>query len=82
MRSVLGTLWNKTGFARIAAKDDDPRFLCHISAHPGGMDVSEETADCGFLYAQVLDAGRIADLCAYCAELHADQPWIQRLHRL
>ena len=38
MRSVLGTLWNKSGSASIAEHDADPRFLCHISAHPGGAD--------------------------------------------
>lgn len=79
MRSFLGTLWNKSGSASIAEHDADPRFLCHISDHPGGVDVSDELADCGFPYANVLDAGRTARICPRCAALHAEQPWIQRL---
>lgn len=76
--SILGTLWTKSGMASIADEDADPRFLSHISDHPGGMDVSEVSADCGFPYAEV-EAGRTAPICPHCAELHADQPWIQRL---
>lgn len=79
MISILGTLWNKAGLNSIASHDADPRFLSHISDHPGGMDVSGESADCGFPYADVVEPGRTAPICPRCAELNAEQPWIQRL---
>ncbi|WP_345368336.1 hypothetical protein, partial [Saccharopolyspora cebuensis] len=79
--SLLGTLWNKSGLGEIAAADADPRGLQHISSHPAHTDVTDTLADCGFPFAQVDGAGRFAALCPRCAEHHADQPWIQRIHR-
>lgn len=79
MISLIGTLWNRAGLSSIASQEADPRFVSHISSHPGGMDVSGELADCGVAFGEVVDAGRTAPICARCAEIHADQPWIQRL---
>ncbi len=78
MISIIGTVWNKAGFNEIAPHDADPRFVSHISDHGGDMDVSEESADCGYPYAEV-EAGRTAQICPRCADLNADQPWIQRI---
>lgn len=65
---------NKVGLIRIAEADEDPDTMQHLWSVDA--EHREDPADCGHVHDA--EPGRFAPLCPQCADIHADQPWIQR----
>ena len=77
LEAFFGTAQNKLGLTSIACDCGcvDPDEMQHLWSDEPEDDT--EPADCGSLG----NAANDGPLCPWCAEIHADQPWIQRLLR-
>ena len=77
LEAFFGTAQNKLGLTEIACDCGctDPLDMQHLWSYEP-LD-GDDPADCGLLG----NHDNHGPLCPWCAEIHADQPWIQRLLR-
>lgn len=75
LTAVVATVAGRGGFIRVANYDAPPGAVSHI--HTVDAVDEHDPADCGYGYHSG-DAGPFSAICAYCADQHAAQAWIQR----